>query len=181
MKLIDITGRRFGRLTVLAIWPARNRCKSRKIQRTIYWLCRCDCGVELPVRGHSLSFGRTRSCGCLRPPRTHGMAGSRIYAIWKSMRQRCSNPNHVAYPNYGGRRISVCERWLKFENFYADMSDPPPGKWLDRRDNEGNYEPDNCRWTTPTQARNRRPPKRKRRRSNLAEIEAYAASLARAA
>ena len=172
---IDIIGKRFGHLRVLAIWPAR----SRKIQRTIYWLCRCDCGVELPVRGHSLSFGRTRSCGCL-PPRTHGMAGSRIYWIWASMRQRCSNPNHVAYPNYGGRGISVCERWRWFQNFYADMGDPPPGKSLNRIDNNGNYAPGNCEWATATeQARNRRP--NRKRCSTLAELQRYADSLAQAA
>jgi len=97
------------------------------------------------------------------------------------MLRRCFNPNVRDYCNYGGRGITVCERWLKFENFYADMGDPPPGKWLDRRNNDRGYGPDNCHWTTPTeQARNRRSPKRKRRRSNLADIQAYAESLARA-
>jgi hypothetical protein len=97
------------------------------------------------------------------------------------MLQRCLNPNNAAYRFYGGRGIRVCKRWLIFENFYADMGDPPPGKSINRIDNDGNYEPGNCEWATPSmQAANRRPPKRKRR-ANVAEINAYAASLAHAA
>lgn len=98
------------------------------------------------------------------------------------MLRRCLNPNAREYCNYGARGIAPCERWLKFENYYADTGDPPPGKWLDRIDNDGNYEPGNWQWATPTeQARNRRPPKRKRRRSTAEEIRAFAASLGRAA
>jgi hypothetical protein len=106
----------------------------------------------------------------------------RAYTRWAGMLQRCCNPNATAYCNYGGRGITVCERWRKFENFYADMGGPPPGKWIERINNDGNYEPGNCRWATPSeQRRNQRPRKRKRRRSSVAELQQYAASLAQAA
>jgi len=98
------------------------------------------------------------------------------------MLQRCFDANSKAYCWYGGRGITVCKRWLKFENFYADMGDPPPGLSIDRINNDGNYEPGNCRWSTRAeQVRNRRPPKRKRQRSSLAEIQTYAAVVSRAA
>jgi hypothetical protein len=98
------------------------------------------------------------------------------------MLQRCLNPNHPSYDNYGGRGITVCEDWLSFENFYADMLDPPDGMSIDRINNDGNYEPGNCKWSTASeQARNQRPRKRKARRAKLADIQAFAASLTRAA
>lgn len=86
---------------------------------------------------------------------SHGQANQRdgtrtsVYTRWADMKQRCLNPNNHAYENYGGRGITVCDRWVTFENFYADMGDPPPGLSLDRFDNDGNYEPGNCRWATP--------------------------------
>jgi hypothetical protein len=98
------------------------------------------------------------------------------------MLQRCFNPHNRSYSYYGGRGITVCERWLKFENFYADMGDPPPGMSLDRIDVNGNYTPKNCKWATRAeQTRNRRPPKQRRRRADVTQIRAFAASLARAA
>jgi hypothetical protein len=187
-NISDIAGRRFGRWTVLAIHPERVRYG--KIS-CVLWLARCDCGSERIVFAATLRSGVSKSCGCFRREQaikqntrhghTSGGRRSLAYARWQGMLRRCFNPNVRQYCWYGGRGITVCERWLKFENFYADMSDPPPGLSLDRINVNGDYEPGNCRWATPTeQVRNRRPPKRKQRRSTLAEIQAYAASLARA-
>lgn len=154
----DLTGRRFGRLIVLAY--AGKRGASRH-----FWLCRCDCGKERVVRGSHMIQGRTGSCGCLSRELSiarstkHSMSYSAEWGIWSGMKKRCYNESDQAYPNYGGRGIRVYDRWLEsFENFLADMGTRPSKRHsLERRNNNGNYEPSNVYWATRRQQnRNKR-------------------------
>ncbi|HVI27483.1 hypothetical protein [Hansschlegelia sp.] len=159
MRPLDLTGRRFGRLTALALATTGSGGRS--------WQCVCDCGGEKIVRTEYLRSGETKSCGCLlsSAPReqftTHGMSKHRRgegYVSWTGMKDRCLNPNNREYARYGARGIRVCDRWLRFENFIADMGmRPSPHHSLDRIDPNGDYEPGNCRWATAlTQGRNTR-------------------------
>lgn len=151
-----MVGKRFGRLLVTS--KGKNRIYGRKKQTS--WVCKCDCGNTTVVMRHSLTCGLTKSCGCLQREvavivnTTHGMSESKTYNTWRGMIDRCSSPSHEAYKHYGGRGIIVCERWLTFENFLADMGERPAGLSIDRYpNNDGNYEPGNCRWATPKEQR----------------------------
>lgn len=158
-ELIDLTGKEFGRLRVLALHPERYRYGE---QTAPCWLCRCDCGTEIIVRGCHLRSGNTASCGCARIEKLkhnakHGLSESRAYRIWHNMKSRCLNPNSTSYSYYGGRGIGFDERWCEFKAFYADVGDPPNGLSLDRPDNDGNYGPTNWRWADRSmQNRNQR-------------------------
>lgn len=158
MRPLKLIGKRFSRLVVLALEPSIDgQNKSR-------WLCQCDCGNKTIVIGSNLGVG-TFSCGCLQadlaPLRgvKHGHGGdnngkgkSREYNSWCGMKQRCSWPKHSRWKHYGGRGISVCQRWQdSFVNFLADMGPRPPNTSLNRINNDGNYEPSNCNWATPSQ------------------------------
>ncbi len=156
----DLTGKRFGRLLVLK----RGTRPGGKGRRT-FWLCRCDCGVEKDVWAYSLTrpTAPSRSCGCLRDDiREAALAaqgfvtqGNPTYSSWARMRMRCHNPKSTQYRWYGGRGIKVCQRWDSFHNFLADMGTRPSQKHtLDRINGDGDYEPENCRWSTQKEQMN---------------------------
>jgi hypothetical protein len=150
MKLKDLTGNRYGKLRVISLMPSEKGIPTR-------WMCKCDCGNDHPARAGNLQSGQTKSCGCARPQfdgsnKTHGQSRSREYILWSTMKARCANPNREEYSRYGGRGIRVCDRWRGpngFENFMADMGPrPSPQHTVERNDNDGNYEPSNCTWST---------------------------------
>lgn len=156
----NLTDQQYGRLIVI------NRTGKDK-WGSILWLCQCECGKTTSITSSSLTSGKTNSCGCLRKEllaskftthgHTRGRKYSRIYRIWASINQRCNNPNDKDFHHYGGRGITVCQRWRTFTNFLTDMGKPPANYQIDRINNDGPYCLDNCHWTTRgEQARNKR-------------------------
>ncbi len=150
-KLIDLSGQRFGRLTVLRRSDTRTR-------RQVHWACECECGASKSVSGQALRSGATVSCGCFhRDNQTnHGMTHSSTYTTWESIIQRTTNARNPNYPKYGGAGIGICPSWREFGAFLGDMGLRPDGTSIDRIDNACGYHPGNCRWASrATQSRNR--------------------------
>ena len=150
-KRLDIIGETFSHLHVLGFDGMRGKHS--------YWLCACLlCGDEKVIKGSKIKSGEIQSCGCLNYKSKHGHASRSFknrstptYNVWLSMRGRCLNNKNKHYSSYGGRGITICKRWGKFENFLEDMGERPKGRSLDRVNNDGNYTPSNCRWATPKQ------------------------------
>lgn len=151
-KYKDLTGQKFGKLTII------ERAENDK-QGNAQWLCKCDCGKTVIVRGYQLTIGKTNSCGCLKSIRqSHHKSHLRIWQIWECMKQRCYNPSQISYKNYGAKGIRVCEEWHNFENFYnwSLNNGYETNLTIDRIDNNKDYSPNNCRWVDmKTQQRNR--------------------------
>lgn len=154
--LIDLTGQSFDRWTVVDY--------SGSHKKRTYWSCICDCGNTGKIEAYSLKKERSRSCGCfgrekaIKDNTSHGQGKrgeeSKEYRCWRHMKDRCYSPKDGQYHNYGARGITVCERWRKFENFFEDMGKCPEGLTIERVNNDGNYEPGNCKWATKEEQMN---------------------------
>lgn len=166
-KRLNLVGQKFGRLTVVK-FAGTEKCGRNGHVHSLFE-CLCSCGNSAIASGDNLKRGHTKSCGCLQKEflinhrhfiryRIHGMAGSRPYRIWKGMKSRCYRVDNDNYSRYGGRGITICERWKNsFENFWEDMHEGYSDLLqIDRIDNDGNYEPGNCRWVTSKDNNNNR-------------------------
>jgi hypothetical protein len=161
--MIDIeVGKKYNRLTAIK-FVKRNK------KRDQYWKFKCECGGEKTIRAYCVIHGYTKSCGCISHEihrvgnrtkfrqKKHGLYGTRTYTSWHQMKQRCNNSKNPRYKDYGGRGIKVCKEWSEFKKFYEDMGDRPENKTLDRIDCDGDYNNNNCKWsTTLEQAHNKR-------------------------